>query len=598
MGSGGGAGLPPAGAMHAQAWDRPGGAAWRDALVWCLLTSAGTSAAAAAQETIGGFTMTIGRRDLLAGTAASAAALASLGGGAGPAAAQTRAETLRQVTGNAVNTLDPTTPGATREAFGISVNTYDRLFSFGRKRGANGGWIFDIETIRGEIAEKVETSADGLTFQVHLRRDAKFHDGTPVTAEDVKWSLDRHVTSRSLAGPQLATGGWTSADQFKVIDPHRLELKLAKPDRLALPNLSVLYVMIINSQLARRNATSSDPWAQEWMKTNIAGSGAYTVENFRPGEQVVLRRNDAWNRGADGQLPFFRRVICQTIPEAATRANLIERGDADLSIDLAASDVGTLAARERVRVVSTPQFNAFTMIAFNTQMAPFDNIKLRQAIAAALPYQDIFKAALFERGAPLFGASWTTEPESYRFPQALPYKQDLARARALMAEAGYPNGLDTTFSFNVGSAAISEPMAALVKESLGRIGIRVEIQKLPDAQISTLISEKKLPFLTETSIAWLPSTDYFFRVFFMGNQRWNYSSWNNAEVVALAEKARYELNQAEYERLCREMIAIMARETPIVMLWQPNQDAVMTRGIDGYTYQYHRQVDYRDLRRA
>jgi peptide/nickel transport system substrate-binding protein len=539
--------------------------------------------------------MTIARRDLLTGTAAS---FASLAAAVGPAAAQTRAETLRQVTGNAVNTLDPTMPGSTREAFGVSVNTYDRLFAFGRKRNADGNWIFDVDTIRGEIAEGVETSADGLTLMVTLRKDAKFHDGAPVTAEDVKWSLDRHVTSRSLAGPQLATGGWTSPDQFKVIDPHRLKLKLAKPDRLALPNLSVLYVMIINSQLARKHASSSDPWAQEWMKTNLAGSGAYAVESFRPGEQVVLRRNDAWNRGADGQLPFFRRVICQTIPEAATRANLIERGDADLSIDLAASDVGTLAARERVKVVSTPQFNAFTMIAFNTRMAPFDNVKLRQAIAAALPYQDIFKAALFERGAPLFGAGWSGEPEGFRFPQPLPYKQDLGRARALMAEAGYPNGLDTTFSFNVGSAAVSEPMAALVKESLGRIGVRVEIQKLPDAQISTLISEKKLPFLTETSIAWLPSTDYFFRVFFIGNQRWNYSSWDNAEVAALAEKARYELDQAAYERLCRQMIAILAKETPIIMLWQPNQDAVMTHAIDGYTYQYHRQVDYRDLRRA
>lgn len=542
--------------------------------------------------------MTIARRDLLSGAGAAAAALAGGAGLPSPALAQTRAETLRQVTGNSVNSLDPTTPGATREAFGVSVNTYDRLFSFGRKQNAQGSWIFDIDTIRGEIAEKVETSADGLTFQIHLRKDAKFHDGAPVTAADVKWSLDRHVTARSLAGPQLATGGWTSPDQFKVLDPHRIEAKLAKPDRLALPNLSVVYAIIINSELAKKNATASDPYAQEWMKTNLAGSGAYTVEGFRPGEQVVLRRNEAWNRSADGKPAFFRRVICQTIPEAATRANLIERGDADLSIDLAASDVGTLATRERVKVVSTPQFNAFTMIAFNTQMAPFDNVKLRQAIAAALPYPDIFKAALFERGAPLFGATWSGEPEGYRFPQPLPYKQDLERAKALMAEAGYPNGLETTFSFNVGSAAVSEPMAALVKESLAKIGVKVEIQKLPDAQISTLISEKKLPFLTETSIAWLPSTDYFFRVFFIGNQRWNYSSWNNAEIASLAEKARFELDQAAYEKLCRQMIGIMARETPIVMLWQPNQDAVMTRSIEGYTYQYHRQVDYRDLRRA
>lgn len=535
--------------------------------------------------------MKIGRRDILAGMGAGAAAMAVPGG---PALAQSRAETLRQVTGNTVNTLDPTMPGSTREAFGVSVNVYDRLVGFGRRQ-AGAGWVFDPDVIRGELAERVETSADGTTFTFHLRRDAKFHDGTPVTAEDVKWSFDRHVTARSLAAVQIQTGSWTKAEQFRVVDAHTFEAKVERPDRLALPNLCTLYCMIINSKVAKANATADDPWAQAWLKDNAAGSGAYRVESFKPGEQVILRRNDDWK---GGPLPFFRRIINQTIPEAATRANLIERGDADLSIDLQASDVPSLAQRPRVKVVSTPQFNAFTMIAFNTRMAPFDNIKLRQAVAAALPYQDIFKAALFERGAAMFGADWSETPPTARFPQPMPMRTELARARALMAEAGFPNGLDTTFSFNVGSAATSEPMAALVKESLARIGIRVEIQKLPDAQISTLVTEKKLPFLTETSIAWLPSTDYFFRNFFTGEQRWNYSSWNNAEINALTAKARFEQDAAEYERLCKRMIAVLAEEVPLILLWQPNQDAVMTQAIDGYTYQYHRQVDYRDLRRA
>ena len=534
--------------------------------------------------------MQLTRRDLFVGGATLATA-ASFGTSA---EAQTRAETLRQVTGNSVNTLDPTMPGSTREAFGISVNVYDRLVSFGRKRSGSG-WIFDPDTITGELAERVVTSADGMTFTFHLKRDARFHDGTPVTAEDVKWSLDRHVSARSLASAQVQTGGWTRPDQFKIIDEYTVEAKVERPDRLALPNLCTLYCVVINSKLAKRHATADDPWAQEWMKTNTAGSGAFTVETFRPGEQVILRRNDAWK---GGPLPFFRRVICQTIPEAATRASLIERGDADLSIDLQASDIPTLVNRGRVKLVSTPQFNAFTMIAFNTRVAPFDNLKLRQAIAAALPYQDIFKAALFERGAELFGASWQGTPPESKFPQPLPLRTDIARARALLAEAGYPNGLDTTFSFNVGSATVSEPMAALLKESLGRIGIRVEIQKLPDAQISTLITEKKVPFLTETSIAWLPSTDYFFRNFFTGDQRWNYSSWNNTEINALTAQARYEQNAAEYDRLCKRMISILAEEVPVIMLWQPNQDAVMPPTVDGYTYQYHRQVDYRDLRRA
>ena len=516
--------------------------------------------------------------------------------GAGHAAAQTRAETLRQVTGNTINTLDPTLPGSTREAFGLSMNTYDRLVAFERKPRGNG-FVFVPDKLRPELAESFAISEDGLKITFKLRKDAKFHDGTPVTAKDVKWSLDRHVSSKSLAAPQLLTGSLTKPEQFAVVDDLTFTVTLDKPDRLALPNLATVYAIIINSEVAKKHATAEDPWAQAWLKENTAGSGAYTVETWKPGEQAILRRNEEWKGGADGKLPFFKRIIAQTIPEPATRASLVERGDADVSIDLNASDVVELEKRGKLKIVSTPQFNAFTMIAFNTRMAPFDNVKVRQAIAAALPYEDMFQAAIFGRGAKLFGASWSGQPESAVFPQPMPLKQDIAKAKSLLAEAGYPNGFDTTFSFNVGGAAVTEPMSALVKESLGKIGIKVDIQKLPDAQISTQISEKKLPFLTEQSIAWLPSTDYFFRNFFTGEQRWNYSSWNNAEIVQVANTARFERDPAKYETYAKRLIAIEAQDVPVVMLWQQNQDAAMSQTIDGYTYQFHRQVDFRDMSR-
>eukprot|EP01035_Chromulina_nebulosa_P060210 gene60210-82375_t len=95
-----------------------------------------------------------------------------------PAQAQTRAETLRYVTGASVNTLDPNIPGSTREAFAVSLSTYDRLVSFGRKQ-LNGKWVFDLDTIRGELAESFDVSPDGLKITFKLRKDAKFQDGPP-----------------------------------------------------------------------------------------------------------------------------------------------------------------------------------------------------------------------------------------------------------------------------------------------------------------------------------------------------------------------------------------------------------------------------------
>jgi len=533
------------------------------------------------------------RRVLLQG----AAGAALLAGGPAPAMAQSRAETLRYVTGNTINTLDTTMFGATRESFGLSMNVYDRLFTFGRKKVADY-WVFDPDTIRGELAKSYSISPDSKVITITLRPDATWHDGTPVTAEDVKWSLDRAVTAKSLAAPQFTTGSLTKPEQFKIVDAHTVTVTLDKPDRLALANLCVPYAMMINSKLAKKNATAEDPWAQEWMKTNTAASGAYIVESHKPGESTVLRRNDKWLGGVDSALPSFRRIIIQTVPEPATRDNMSERGDADLDIDLAASDLPTIEKSAKSKVVSMPQTNGFTHISMNTQLPPFDNVKVRKAIAAALPYEDMFKAAIFGRGKKLYDGTWSGTPPNASFPQAIPNKTDPALAKKLLAEAGYPNGFSTTFAFTVGQTATAEPVAALVKEALGKAGIQVEIQKKPDAEFNTLASERKMPFFTDGATAWLPYTYYFFYLYFTRDQRWNFSSFKSAKMEELTLDARYQTDKAKYDDDCIKMIEIFAAETPLIMLWQPNHDAVMAKSVDGYTYQFYRQADFRDLKRV
>jgi peptide/nickel transport system substrate-binding protein len=523
--------------------------------------------------------------------------LALLLAATGSLRAQTRAETLRYVTGASVNTLDPNIPGSTRESFALSLSTYDRLVSFGRKQ-LNGKWVFDLDKITGELAESYTVSPDGLKITFHLRKDAKFQDGSPVTAEDVKWSLDRCVTAPILGKAQLLTGSMTSADQFKVIDPLTFEVTLPKPDKLALPNLATVYPIIINSKAAKEHATAEDPWATAWLKEHTAGSGAYLVESFKPGEQVIIKRNADWNRGSADKPAFFKRVIVQSVPEPATRANLVERGDADIVIDLQASDVQSLEAKGKLKVISTPQYNAVTFVSMNNRIPPFDNVNVRRAVAFALPYDDMFKAALFGRGAPLFGVTWADgKPPSGAYPVPQPVKLDLDKAKGYLKAADLPDGFSTTFSFNVGQSSTAEPMAALLKESLAKIGIKVDIQKLPDAQMSTQINEKKLPFFTEGIVAWLPSTDYFYRNFYTGDQRWNYSSINNSELTAIAQEARFEPDKAKYEQDGQKLNAIHFSEMPQIPLWQPNQDAVMAPSVEGYTYEFHRQVDYRDLSR-
>jgi peptide/nickel transport system substrate-binding protein len=509
------------------------------------------------------------------------------------AAAQTRAETLRILSEGGPNSFDPIGIGVNRQAIQLHWNTYDRLVRFGTKTQPDGTLYYDYFHIEGELAERFEISADKRSITFYLRPEATFHDGTPVTAADVKWSLDRIVAS-PIGKAQFSTGSMTSPDQFEVVDPHTIRVTTPKPDRFTLPNMALTYPIIINSTLAKTHATEADPFAAEWLKTNVAGGGPYKLDNFAPGQSLTLSRNETWKNGT---LPGFRRVLWQAVPAAQSRRSSLEKGDADLVQDLPPQDVVSLEHAPNVKMVGVPMAGVFQFIGMNGTKAPFDNVKVRQAVAYALPYQQMFDAALFKRGRPLFGGV-NGKADGTEYPQPLGYDTDAAKAKALLTEAGFPNGFDTTFSFELSNATIAEPLSLLVQEALGKIGIRVTINKVPAGQLGTLLEKKEVPFYFEGSAAYLSDPDYFFRIFYNGATRWNFGSYNNDEFKGLVEKTRFETDKATYDSEVERMITLAKQDIPIILLWQPDLDTGMLKTIDGYKYEFHRALDLRTLKRV
>jgi peptide/nickel transport system substrate-binding protein len=509
------------------------------------------------------------------------------------ALAQTRAESLRILSEAGPNSFDQIGIGVNRATVQATWNIYDRLIRFGANRRADGTLYFDYFKIEPELAERFEVSADGRTITFHLRRDATFHDGTPVTADDVKWSLDR-VVGIPIGKSQFSTGSMISADQFVVVDPHTIQVTTPRADRFTLPNLALTYPVIINSKLAKAHATPSDPWATEWLKTNVAAGGAFKLDNFQPGQSLTLSRFDGWKCGP---LPNFRRVLWQVVPSAQTRLSSLQRGDADIVQDLPPEDVRTLEATPSVKVVGVPMAGAFQFIGMNGQKPPFDNVKVRQAVAYALPYRQMFDAALFKRGRPLFGGT-PDVADGIAFPQPLGYDTDPAKARALLAEAGLANGFETTFSFELSLATVAEPISVLVQEALAKVGIKVTINKVPAGQLGTLLTKKEVPFFFEGSAAYLADPDYFFRIFYDGPTRWNFGSFDNPEFNKLVEKTRFETDKAAYDADVKRMIALAKQDVPIILLWQPDLDTGMQKSIEGYEYLFHRQLELRTLKRV
>ncbi len=533
------------------------------------------------------------RRDFVRGGVLSIPAAWLAMKGIGPAAAQTRAETLRVLSEGVPNTFDPSGAGANRDANGFSWNVYDRLVRFSRYEVSEGVYHYDYYNLEGEVAESFEWSADGTELVFKIKQGLVFHDGSPVTVEDVKWSLDR-VVSMPASGRQMGTGSMASPDQFEIRDANTIVAKFERRDRFTLPNLAIIFPAIINSKLAKQHATAEDPWAGEWLKENTAGGGAYMVESFTAGQQIVFSRFDGWK---SGPLPAMRRVIHQLVPASSSRVVAVERGDTDISMGIPPQELAALDGKPNVRVASVPMRNAFQFIGMNNDLAPFDNLNVRLAIAHALPYDAMFNGVMRGRGRPLHGGTeWA--PSTAQFPALQPYNTDLDKARAYLAEAGMPDGFETTFTFNISDEAVAEPLAILIQESLAQIGIKVAIEKVPNAQMGTMLTEKTIPFFFDVSAAWLNDPDYFFRIFYSGDWRWNYGSFKNAEMEQLLSEVRYEADTAVYEQKVKRIIEIVFAQVPIILLWQPSHDIPMSDTIRGYTYYFHRQVDYRGLSRA
>jgi peptide/nickel transport system substrate-binding protein len=539
------------------------------------------------------------RRDFL--KSASAAALAAGSGVAAPAIwspakADARQETLLIVSESGPNNLDIQGVGTNVPGYEANWNCYDRLISHEMKTLANGEQYYDRDKFKPELAEDMSTGDMSVTFK--LRKDAVFQDGTPVTAKDVKWSLDRAVTVGGFPTFQMSAGSLVKAEQFVVVDDHTFRVDFVRKDRLTLPDLAVIVPCVINSGLVKKNATPEDPWGLAYTKQHTAGSGAYKVASWVPDTEVVFERNDAWK---SGPLPKTKRIIWRIVPDAGNRRALLERGDADISYDLPNKDFAELRQSGKLKIISTPYSNGIQYLGMNVTKPPFDNVKVRQAVACAVPYQKIMDAVLYGLGKPMFGAAPGTPIEAV-WPQPHTYNTDIAKAKQLLAEGGYPNGFETTLSFDMGFQNVNEPQCVLIQESLAQIGIKTTINKTPGANWRTELNKKVMPLFTNVFSGWLDYPEYFFYWCYDGqNSVFNTMSYQSKDMDALIDSARTAAatgDKATYDKDVKGFVELAFKDMPRIPLYQPYVNVAMQKNVSGYQYWFHRRLDYRALVKA
>lgn len=511
-----------------------------------------------------------------------------------PAAAETPKDVLVEVAEYGPNALDVMAPGANDGSQLVTWQIFDRLVTYGVKTSSDGRKVYDKDKIEPSLAESWEVKDDGKTMIFHLRKDATFHDGSPVTANDVKWSFERAIATGAFPAVQFAAGGYTDPSVFSVVDEHTFKISLPKANKLALPDLTMIVASVVNSKLALSHATPDDPWALNWTRNNDAGGGPYKVSKWTAGNQVVFDRFDDWK---SGKLPALKKVVYRIVASAGTRRALLEKGDADIAVGLPPKENAELAAAGNVNVVGDLIQNEMYWLSMQVDMKPFNDVRVRKAIAYALPYDAIMKQAFYDRAVPMYGAKDAT---SYppKWPAVSPYYTDLDKAKALLAEAGYADGFSTELFIDLTSATVQEPMALLIQEQLKKIGIEVTINKVPASERFAKMASKTMPMDINSFYGWLDYPEYFFFWNYHGknNSVFNTSNYKNAELDKLVDSAQSnDLDNGQYNKAISDMIGIVMNDVPRVPVAQVFSDVAMRKNVVGYTYWYHTHVDYRDI---
>jgi peptide/nickel transport system substrate-binding protein len=319
------------------------------------------------------------------------------------------------------------------------------------------------------------------------------------------------------------------------------------------------------------------------------------VVTWRPGQEIVYERYDGWK---SGKLPRIRRIIQRDVPSAGNRRALLEKGDIDMTFEMPPKDFLEMSQEKgNVRVVTTPIENAIWYLGMNVNKPPFNNPKVRQAVAYAVPYERIMDGAMYRRAEAMWGGS--TPVKSIAWPQPTPYRYDIPKARQLMKEAGYENGFETTLSLDLGNATVGEPTCILIAEALSLIGIKCTINKIPGANWRAALLKKDMPLLLNRFGGWLNYPEYFFFWCYHGqNAVFNTMGYQNPAMDKLIDAARFQSDPKKYADDVRGFVSMAFDDVPRIPLAQPNMDVAMQKSIRGYRYWFHLQPDYRDLEKA
>ncbi|HEX7621020.1 MAG TPA: ABC transporter substrate-binding protein [Anaerolineales bacterium] len=424
------------------------------------------------------------------------------------------------------------------------------------------------------LATSWETSTDSLTWTFHLREGVKFHDGEPLTAAAVKQSIE---AAKDHGGAGFI---WAPVDSIDAVDASTVVFHLKYATAFELIVGSTYAAWIVSPKAL--DAFAAD--ATYWEKGVEAGTGPYMLESYTPDAEIVFTKNpDYWGGWTAGQ---YDKVVVSIVPEATTQQQMLEGGQADLVCAcLPTESLPAFESNSNYTVIKDKSF--FNYIAwFNTLRPPLDNVKVRQALSYAIPYQDIITIAVGGLGTQSRGPVPTgVFPWS---PDVNQYTYDLVKAKVLLKEAGHDGGgfsMKLTYTASNPAEALFAP---LIKDSFAQVGVDVTIEPLKLAEQLALGRRGATGEDMSLMLYWPTYADagvdnLWSLFYYTAKPSWNLSYWNNPDYQSLIDKATTS-DQATAQPLYTEALNILVDQAPGVFFYEPLSVFVIPNTVAGFQY--------------
>ncbi|HEY3145601.1 MAG TPA: ABC transporter substrate-binding protein [Dongiaceae bacterium] len=427
----------------------------------------------------------------------------------------------------------------------------------------------DGKTVQPGLASEYQVSDDGLSFTVKLRSGIKFADGSPLTVDDVKWSLDR------ARNPNNGTWAFTleSLDSVEVKGGDTVVLHLKHPDPALTASLAIFNSAIMPQKLFEAAPGASEEDKAKAFAEHPIGSGPFVLEKWEHGTEMVLKRNpNYWQMGEDGKpLPYLDEIHFQIIPDDATRILKLQAGEVDAAEFIPYARVNELKGDPNLNMELFPSTKV-TYLTLNIRPKlkdgtenPLSDERVRQALNYAVDKKAFIKLVTFDVGSPMHSYMSSSTPLFYSQPA---YDLDLEKAKALLKEAGRDGGFEVTAMALAGSADDSATLST-IQQMWSQVGVKLNIQQADNATMVSHYNDGdyqiQTGYWTDDIIDPSEITSYF--AYFPTTES-QHSGYNDPTIQELYTKSQQEPDKAKRTDMYKQIQEIYVKAAPIVFLYE------------------------------